>query len=127
MKREIRKAKLKYFNNLLDKNKRNPRKFWEVVNDLRGKKNNKEKIEIKNGNERLDSEEKTTELANLFNKYFNEIPEILLAEHNMFGKMREANNTSSRLAVLNKSNIKINEIIITEANVHKAILNLKNT
>ena len=76
---DIRKAKRKYFNDNLDRNKQNPKIAWNLINDLYSRKPDKLKrvAEIKIGEQTITN---TTEIAEQFNLYFSNIGKDLATE-----------------------------------------------
>ena len=76
---DIRKAKRKYFNDNLDRNKQNPKATWNLINDLYSRKLDKLKRvpEIKIGEQTITN---PTEIAEQFNFYFSNIGKDLATE-----------------------------------------------
>ena len=70
--RVVREAKFKYYNELLDKSKKNPKKTWSIVNEVTGRKR-KNQEEIGEINQKNDPKEKAEE----FNKHYSKVPENL--------------------------------------------------
>ena len=69
---DIRKAKRKYFNDKLDRNKQNPKAIWNLINDLYSRKLEKLKSvsEIEIGEQIITN---ATEIAEQFSLYFSNI------------------------------------------------------
>ena len=76
---DIRKAKRKYFNDNLDRNKQNPKATWTLINDLYSRKLDKLKRvpEIKIGEQTITN---PTEIAKQFNFYFSNSGKDLATE-----------------------------------------------
>ena len=70
--RVVREAKFKYYNDLLDKSKRNPKKLWSVVNEVTGRKS-KSDDNIGEINQKTDPKEKAEE----FNDHYSKVPKNL--------------------------------------------------
>ena len=69
-KTEIKKAKINYNKNLIEQCRSNAKATWKLINQFLGKQRLKTKIKIKVND--ADIEDKL-EIANSFNKYFNEV------------------------------------------------------
>ena len=67
--RVVREAKFKYYNDLLEKTKNNPKKLWSIVNDVTGRKKCKEEA-IGEINHKTDPKEKAEE----FNIHYSKVP-----------------------------------------------------
>lgn len=82
VKREIRKAKVKYHSNLLHENRDDPKKFWQLINEKRGKNVNHKITEITVGDKICNVSEHAIDIANASNEYFINVPEKLLKDNN---------------------------------------------
>lgn len=63
----IKAAKKNYMNSRLNENTSNPRKMWEVINGVLGRKESKTEISFSHNNKIITDK---TEIANVFNNYF---------------------------------------------------------
>ena len=125
-KKEIRRAKVEYFSKLLEENKRNPAKFWKIVNGVRGDKKESPVKEIKVNNEIIDSETQAKKVANHFNSYFNEVPEKLLKEQNLLKDAIKQKYCKINEKTSNQCTPGLKNFSLTEADIEQAIKNLKN-
>ena len=126
VKRETRKCKQNYYSKLLNENESEPRKYWEVINNVRGvgKTNSINKITINNTT--LSLPQDTLEIANSFNEYFSEVPHKLLKkiEATEFQGNHGGNGISQNDNV-KKCKDKIANFKLTTEDVEKAITKLK--
>lgn len=130
VKKETRKAKTEYYSTLLDKNLDDPKKYWEVVNGVRGVNAKQNISEIKIGQSAVLASENPDQVAQEFNVYFNQVPVKLLTE-NCFD-LSEATggvDVNDLAALEGREGIgtsHLKNLHLTPADVKKIILNLKN-
>ena len=127
VKKEVRQAKTQYYGKLLEQNKDSPKKYWEIVNKVRGSGKSEEIKEIVVEEETITVEMNPDRVASKFNEYFHDVPIKLLEKNEMF-KRGEANLDAESLtnAEQNKNQQRLEEFQLTEGDVIKHIRQLKN-
>ena len=80
VKKETDILKKNYYTKMLDENWREPRKYWDIINEVRGKRVKNEIEEIEISNEMVAAKDRPSKVAEEFNKFFNEIPDRLIKE-----------------------------------------------
>ena len=74
----VKKAKRKYFSENLDANKSDPRKTWQLINELQSQQSKSTKVsQVKTGNQVFTS---PGDVAEAFNNYFANIGQCLAQE-----------------------------------------------
>lgn len=134
VKKEGRQEKVRYYSNLLDENKHDLQEYWNIVNNIRGRKENDiiTEIKIDRNNTEIKVEGKELEVAQEFNKYFNKVPDNLLAEKGMeenkdlFNKNEEIPLPEIKADNGRKYQTKLASLELTADNVERAIIRLKN-
>jgi len=128
VKRETRKAKAEYYNTQLNENMDNPKKYWEIVNGVRGINVNQDISEIRIGQDRVLVDSDPGRVAEEFNVYFNKVPETLLAENNF--EMSDIKGTVQDLEDEENENENkigfLENFTITVSDIEKIIGNIKN-
>ena len=132
LKGEIRKAKINYYSGLLNKNSKNPREYWNIVNEVRGtdKKQIIDKIMLHQRPENVLGNEKV--IAEKFNLHFNKIPETLLLRNGIKIEQARLKHDSDvplpRIETDNniKLHTKLEIFQISESDVERAVLQAKN-
>lgn len=133
LKKAIRLEKVKYYSTLLDVNCADPRKYWEIINEARGKKN-KSKINKINIMEEVISVENCPErVAHEFNVFFNNVAENLIEKSGMrtretmdIGKQGKVVSQKYGTRIERESRIALKKFSLTIGDIEKAIRSLKN-
>jgi len=129
VKREIRRAKTNYYSEQLDKYLDNPKKYWEIVNGVRGASDRQDIVEIEIGQEKVSASEEPNRVAEEFNTYFNQVPEKLL-ENNKFDLDKAALGSDGVFsATLDRDEQGagyLKNLRLTAADVEKIIMRMKN-
>lgn len=129
VKKETRKYKIKYYSELLDSVKDNPKEYWQIINGVRGKKHKQGISEIRVKGKILKVEENAIEIADEFNKYYNEVTEKLLKDNGFGGDFdaTDKNKWNDKSESTSQINGEILENFnLTIEDVEKAIMSLKN-
>jgi endonuclease/exonuclease/phosphatase (EEP) superfamily protein YafD len=129
VKREIRRAKTDYYSGLLDKNLDNPKRYWEIVNGVRGINSRQNITEIKIGEGTVLVNQNSEKVAEEFNSYFNQVPVKLLADNGFDINEATCQMDVDSLAAQEQggregSNLKQFQLVL--ADVEKVVLNMKN-
>ena len=123
VKKATRKNKQEYYSELLDESERDPRKYWNLVNKTRGKNESNSITKIKIDGKTLTTSENAAELANIFNRHFNEVPEKLLENLPTIGKQMPFKGTTKTNSG-NKEH-KLTHIKLSVEDVERAIAKLR--
>lgn len=123
--RTIRNAKLTYYSELLDSSLQEPRKYWKIVNDIgKWKTTVRENIaEIEIGDEVVTAEESCKRIADHFNDYYIQVTENLLSARGV--KQYIDTDEAEDFTEEGESEIKLEEVVLSQKEVKKAINNLK--
>jgi len=124
--REMRKAKLKYYDKLLEENKTDPKKYWEIVNEVRGKTKTSECTEIEIDGKKITDVKK---IATKFNEYFIGVPKKLREYSDRSGaapQIATVDDVETELKIIKERFGGLKEFQVTQEEVEKVIRNLKN-
>jgi Notch-like protein len=131
VKKESRKAKVQYYSGMLENSRDDPRKYWDIVNGVRGLGGEQQVTEIRIDQEIETVSENPDLIAEEFNNYFNQIPERLLSE-NQF-EMSEAGRRVTETDFLEQEKScehkpmgYLKNFRLTPSDVEKMILKMKN-
>ena len=128
-KRELRKAQRKYYSELLRQNAKSPKKYWEIVNELRGCNKRNMLTEIKIEGEKILAIENPVKIAQSFNKYFNQVPSKLVEKliKNKDSENEKIEETQHETEnVTQGSGQKLSIFTLTEGDVEQSIHKLNN-
>ena len=125
LKKEIRKAKVKYYSELLDENYLDSKKCWNIINNARGKNVREDIKNIEIEGEVISVENNAEKVVEEFNKFFNSITEKLLKKEGMEKRDSERGcNTSNNVSQGYVPTL--DGFRLTVGDVERAIKNLKN-
>ena len=132
VKKEIRKEKVKYYSKLLDDNNLDAKKYWEIINETRGK-NRKARIkEIVIDDEKVATEEHPSRVAEEFYRFCNSVTDNLIEKAGMNSNHAEEEirlegaDPRAGVSVENGGGQTLDGFRLTTGDVHRAILSLKN-
>lgn len=132
VKKAIRAEKVKYYSKILDNNYANAKKYWEIINEARGKKMKEENKVINVSGEIITSEKNPNKMAEEFNHFFNNVTDNLIRKAGLDTNICDSDKHERRL----DQGSKIGEgmgyrptlqgFSLTEGDIERAILSLKN-
>jgi len=129
-KKELRKAQKKYYTDLLYQNFKNPKKYWETVNQVRGLKKENSIMEITTEGEKIMVSEDPARVAETFNEYFNQVPTRLVQKLHLNNSDAELEQNQNNLQITVPESTmegrKLDGLTLTESDVEQAINVLNN-